>query len=198
MALVTNPDYPKQFGDTDPAISLWPLFLRLKEHHCVSPQEPVPPGGQDDDPVDDGIRNAWFPPVNSVVHQVCHPRIRNQHYSNLPRQGRAILNYRQHGETLRTVHETFERGHPNSHDENTCLTCQARREPEEPMSDIESAPALRHSDYEDDFAEAGLGRSSYDDVEVDTYETTCTGIRDIIFTGEVRHLLLHRSPDIGN
>lgn len=64
------------------------------------------------------------------------------------------------------------------------------------MRDIESAPTSRHSDYEDDFAEAGLGRSSYDDIEVDTYETTCTGIRDIIFTGEVCHLVLHRPPDI--
>jgi hypothetical protein len=50
--------------------------------------------------------------------------------------------------------------------------------------------SLRHSDYEDDFAEAGLGRSSPDDDEEDTYETACGGIRDIIFTGEVRHRFL--------
>jgi len=47
-----------------------------------------------------------------------------------------------------------------------------------------------HSDYEDVFSEAGLGESSsYDDDDMeDTYETTCTGIQNIIFTGEVRHL----------
>jgi hypothetical protein len=64
------------------------------------------------------------------------------------------------------------------------------------MSGVESVPAPRHSDYEDDFAEAGLGQPSYgDDSEEDTYETTCIGIRDIIFTGEVRR---YRSPDINN
>ena len=104
-----------------------------------------------------------------------------------PRQGRAILAYRHRGEMQRTEHETFEPGHPNSHDENTCLTCQACRELEEPMHGVESIPAPRHSDFEDDFAEAGLGQASYDDDYEDTYETTCTGIRDIIFTGEVRH-----------
>jgi hypothetical protein len=92
----------------------------------------------------------------------------------------------------RTVHETFEQGQPNSHDENTCITCQARRESEEPMRGIESVPAPRHSDYEEDFAAAGLGQPPHDDEdEEDTLESTCVGIRDIIFTGEVRHLLLY-------
>lgn len=119
-----------------------------------------------------------FSPPDSTPSDLC-----------LPHQGRAILNYLHRGEMQRTVHETFEHGHPNSHDENTCLTCQARREPEEPMQDVESVPAPRHSDYEDDFAEAGLGKPPYDDDnEEETYETTCSGIRDIIFTGEVRHL----------
>jgi hypothetical protein len=90
----------------------------------------------------------------------------------------------------RTEHETYQEGRPNSHDENTCLTCQARREPEAPMRTLEDNVSLRHSDYEDDFAEAGLGRSSPDDDEEDTYETTCAGIQDIIFTGEVRHRFL--------
>jgi hypothetical protein len=52
-------------------MSTWPLFMRLKEHHCISPQIPVPAGGPEDDPLDDGIRNAWFPPVDLVTHRVC-------------------------------------------------------------------------------------------------------------------------------
>lgn len=117
-------------------------------------------------------------PPNSTPSKFC-----------LPRQGHAILTYRHQGEMQRTKHEAFEQGHPNSHDENTCLICQARREFDEPMRGVESIPAPRHSDYEDDFAEAGLGQPSYDDEEEeeDTYETACSGIRDIIFTGEVRH-----------
>jgi hypothetical protein len=111
----------------------------------------------------------------------------------LHHQGHATLTYRHQGELQRTEHETFEEDQPNSHDENTCLTCQARRE--EPMHDVEDNFVPRHSDYEDDFAAAGLGQPSHnDDDYIDTYETTCIGIRDIILTGEVRSIFLHRSP----
>lgn len=64
------------------------------------------------------------------------------------------------------------------------------------MDGVEGSHPL-HSDYEDDFAEAGLGRASPysdDDDEEDTYETSCTGIRDIIFTGTVRHFFFRRLP----
>jgi hypothetical protein len=71
LALVTNPNYPENFGEGAPFMSTWPLFMRLKEHHCISPQVPVPPGGPEDDPFDDGIRNAWFPSVELVKHRVC-------------------------------------------------------------------------------------------------------------------------------
>jgi hypothetical protein len=103
-------------------------------------------------------------------------------------QDRAVLTYRRGGETQRTEHETYEEGRPNSHNENTCLICKARREEDVPMRAPEDNRPLRHSDYEDDFAEAGLGRLSPADDEEDTYETTCGGIQDIIFTGEVRRL----------
>jgi hypothetical protein len=109
----------------------------------------------------------------------------------LPCQDRTILTYRFMGETHRTVHETFEEGQENSHDENTCQTCRARSDLDEPMRTVEDGPLPRHSDYEDDFSEAGLPRPSHDDEdEEDTYETTCIGIRDIIITGEVHHLFL--------
>ena len=44
--------------------------MRLKEHHCISPQTPVPAGGSEDDALDDGIRNAWFLPVDLVTRRV--------------------------------------------------------------------------------------------------------------------------------
>jgi len=112
-------------------------------------------------------------------------------------QGRATLKYHDMGELRTTEHETFEEGQPNSHNESTCLTCRARRDVDEPMHSAEDGPP-RHEDYEDDFAEAGIPRSSYDDDdEEDTYETACSGIRDIIITGEVSHLFLRR-PLAGN
>ena len=46
------------------------------------------------------------------------------------------------------------------------------------MDGIEGPPPP-HSDYEDDFADASLGWESYSKDEEDTYETSCTGIRDI-------------------
>ena len=102
------------------------------------------------------------------------------------------------GEFGTTEHETFEEGQPNSHNENTCEACRARRDVDQPMRSVEDGSPPRHSDYEDDFAEAGLPRSSYhDDDEEDTYETACSGIRDIIITGEVSHLFLRR-PLAGN
>ena len=110
------------------------------------------------------------------------------------------VSYRDGGEVQRTTYETYQEGSPNSHSEDTCLTCQYRREREEqsPMVGVEGSPPPVHSDYEDEFAAAGLGRQSYGDDEEDTYDTTCIGIRGIMFTGVVRHFLLltpkaHRS-----
>lgn len=166
LGLVTNPDYPEQFGEASPFISTWPFFMRLTEHHCISPQRIVPPGGTYDDPFDDGIRNAWFPTVD-LFHS----------------GGLVTVNYRDGDDVERTSYETFKEGSPNSHNEDTCDTCQSRRREEQsPMDGVES-PLPLHSDYEDDFAEAGLGRASYGDDEEDTYDSSCTGIRDIIFTG---------------
>lgn len=170
LGLVANPNYPEQFGESSPFVSTWPFFMRLKEHHCINPQEPVPPGGTDDDPLDDGVRNAWFPTVDLFQSG-----------------GRVTVSYRDGGDVQRSEYESYSEGSPNSHNEDTCLTCQYRREHEEqpPMvvDTEDSAPLPRHSDYEDDFAEAGLGRPSYGDDDEDTYESNCTGIRDIMFTG---------------
>jgi len=171
LGLVSNPNYPEQFGESSPFISTWPFFMRLKEHHCISPQKTVPSGGTEDDPLDDGVRNAWFPPVSLSQSQ-----------------GRVTVSYHDGEAVDRTVYETFQEGSLNSHDEDTCHTCQARRREEQssglqpPMDGVQCSIPL-HSDYEDVFAEAGLGQPSYDDDEEDTYETSCTGIQDIIFTG---------------
>ena len=164
--------------------------MRLQEHHCISPQRTVPPGGTDDDPLDDGVRNAWFPTVDLFQSGVRPIFIASPDLiSHLHLQDRVTISYRDGDEAERTVYETFKEGTPNSHNEDTCGTCQHRRRDEQSSMDgVETLP--RHSDYEDDFAEAGLGQSSYGDDEEDTYDTSCTGIRDIIFTGSVRHFFV--------
>jgi hypothetical protein len=42
------------------------------------------------------------------------------------------------------------------------------------MRGVENIATPRHSDFEDDFVEAGLGQPSCDDDDEDTYESTCT------------------------
>ncbi|KAI0275292.1 hypothetical protein BC834DRAFT_840152 [Gloeopeniophorella convolvens] len=167
LALVTSAEYPEHFGETSPFMSTWPLFMRLKEHHCISPQHPVPVGGPEDDEFDDGVRNAWFPAVDLAE-----------------RGNRATLTYRVDGEQLKSEHETYVEGRRNSHNEATCRICLRRVEEEERTRRIEANAPPRHADYESDFAAAGLGRVSDSDDDEDTYESTCSGIQDIIFTGE--------------
>ena len=69
---------------------------------------------------------------------------------------------------------------------------EERLEEQSPMDGIEGSPPP-HLDYEDDFSDrASLGRGSYNKDEEDTYETSRTGFRDIIFTGMVCHFFFHR------
>ena len=36
--------------------------MRIREHHCISPQDPIGSGGRYDG-FDDGLQNAYFPNV---------------------------------------------------------------------------------------------------------------------------------------
>ena len=57
------------------------------------------------------------------------------------------------------------------------------------MDGIKGSPLP--SDYEDDFADAGLGQESYGKDEEDIRNIR-TSIQDIIFTGTVCHFFFHR------
>ena len=52
---------PPTFNEQTVALIAAPVFMRLREYHCmdVEPRQPVPSGARDD--LDGGIRNAWFP-----------------------------------------------------------------------------------------------------------------------------------------
>ena len=65
MALVSTPNFPPTFSERNPDVSAVPVYMRLQEHHCVSPQEPVNIGGTGDG-FDDGLGNAYFPPVMAL------------------------------------------------------------------------------------------------------------------------------------
>jgi hypothetical protein len=59
MELVATPGYPENL----PPVSTAPVYMRLQEHHCVSPQFPVDIGGFGNG-FDDGLGNAYFPPIS--------------------------------------------------------------------------------------------------------------------------------------
>jgi hypothetical protein len=76
MMLVGTLNYPQDFSERAPFVSTVPLYMRLQEHHCISPQVPLPCGGEHDG-FDDGLFNAYFPRIrfaqNDVRSLVIHP-----------------------------------------------------------------------------------------------------------------------------
>lgn len=59
-AILQQVQMPEEFTEQQLFLNAYPLFMRLREYHCVDPQDPVPTGGADDG-FDDGISNAWIP-----------------------------------------------------------------------------------------------------------------------------------------
>lgn len=191
---------PGRFGEGDPHVTTVPVFMRLREHHCISPQVPIPAGGRGDG-FDDGLHNAWMPKIH----------IRET-------QGDAFVTD-QHGN--KATYHTFVPGAPSIHSEETCTHCIKRRLAADEEMRVRSA-ALADADMdipppdaemEDVFTRVGLGRGhECEDTEMeddaddsdaesdagstDSYEaalsepptilTTCSGIQDLLLTGEVR------------
>ncbi|KAG2141086.1 hypothetical protein DEU56DRAFT_283244 [Suillus clintonianus] len=98
---------PEDFTEQQLFLNAAPLFMRLREYHCIDPQDPVPTGGANDG-FDDGISNAWIP-AGVQVHEDMH-------------EGK--LTFQHHGRVH--VYEAYRPGLSNSHDEATCRGCQFR------------------------------------------------------------------------
>lgn len=179
--LLPTMNYPQDFSEMSPFMTTWPVFMRLREHHCINPAVPLLPGGPADDLADDGIQNAWMPAVH------CRES-----------DGKVIC--RDGGDNI-SEYETYASGRLSSHSADTCTFCIRRREADEQatreryearissvrieeVEDEEDFP--RHEDYEEDFARAWSLPSSSDesDDEEDTLDGSCSGIQDIIITGE--------------
>ncbi|KAG1724859.1 hypothetical protein EDB19DRAFT_292975 [Suillus lakei] len=98
---------PEEFTEQQLFLNAAPLFMRLREYHCVDPQDPVPTGGANDG-FDDGISNAWIPRGVNVTEDVHEGKLKFQH----------------HDRTY--TYEAYRPGSTNSHDEATCRGCQFR------------------------------------------------------------------------
>jgi hypothetical protein len=145
MSLISTPDYPPAFSEHSPHVSTVPVYMRLREHHCISPQLPADIGGSDSG-LNDGFETAYFPPMN--FHR--------------DENGVTI---HANGELSR--YETYVPGRPSSHSKDTCILCENSESP---------------ADYDADFASVGI---DMEDEEEECEESDCSGITDIVFTGEV-------------
>ncbi|CCM01456.1 uncharacterized protein FIBRA_03509 [Fibroporia radiculosa] len=113
IELITSTQFPSDFSITKPRMMTYPLYMRLREHHCINPETPTAPGGSTH-PYDDGICNAWFPTGTRILDlQGC---VR-------------VLDEAAGGEI--STYETYVEGRENSHSEVTCTQCIMRREDEE-------------------------------------------------------------------
>jgi hypothetical protein len=85
MQLVSTAEYPPTFSESNPHVSTVPIYMRIREHHCISPQLPAGIGGAADG-FDDGFKDAYFPPLNyqqnavrtflDASHHHCHLFVR--------------------------------------------------------------------------------------------------------------------------
>ena len=190
------------FGENYPFVTTVPVMVRLREHHCIRPAKAVevPVGDDADRLFDEGVRNGWLPGrtkfrengVSSVRRLFTSP------FSHLRKRKLEVQD--QHGCTSAT-YETYQPGRPNSHSEDTCDICCARiGAAEEAIKD-----RVRERNFQQQDEDSGMLWDESVDMDVDAeteseyeeyleypeipeefIETVCTGIHDIIITGEVR------------
>ena len=189
---------PAGFGESFPFVTTVPVMIRLREHHCIRPARPleIPVGDGPDQLFDEGVRNGWLPRgakfredgVSFVHYIFAFPS------SHFPQRKLEVQD--QHGSTL-AVYETYRPGRPNSHSEDTCDICCARiGAAEEAMMDRfrERNSQQQEEDFSVPWDDAmDVDGDAYTESECDEYpeipeefiETVCTGIHDIVITGEV-------------
>ena len=195
---------PTSFGESYPFVTTVPVMVRLREHHCIRPARAVEvPAGDDADRLfDEGVRNGWLPGgtkfredgVSSILYLFASP-------SPLHLQKRTLQVQDKHGRTLAT-YETYRPGRSNSHSEDTCDVCCARiGAAEEAMLDRVRERNFQQQDedlgmtWEDSMdvdcdADTESEYDEYPEIPEEFIETVCTGIHDIIITGEVGPVFL--------
>lgn len=68
-ALVTSQEFPESFSIMNPRLMTSPLYMRLREHHCINPMQPVGAAlPQFEGDTDEGICNGWFPKMSLTEH----------------------------------------------------------------------------------------------------------------------------------
>lgn len=180
-SLIQEPVRPAHLSEMFPRAGLRLLDLRIREHHCVSPQVPVSVPNFDDN-LDEGLRNAYFPTMSSRVH------VGGVTFTELEAGSEGITH------EYASVGPSGEPEGAGKHDEDTCEFCLwTAREREREFR--------RRQVAEDLFEEAGVGSNAVDmDVNMEVEDgdeeevaiinepTECHGRLDIAFTGLVRNI----------
>lgn len=74
MGMIQNPLLPGYFSENSPFSTMRPFMLTLREYHCISPEEPVDFRTADNG-LDEGVLNAYLPPLSMLVEPVRLPYI---------------------------------------------------------------------------------------------------------------------------
>lgn len=139
-AVMANPQMPAGFNEHMLGATPEPIFMRLREYHCmdVAPNEPAPRGSSPFE-LDDGVHNAWFP--DQMVY--------SEHLDGL-----TIMT-----PTRMSHYHAYVPGARSLHDEITCRGCRDRGT---------STMVFREADHEYDISnEAVAGEAGDDGMEDD-------------------------------
>lgn len=163
---------PPNFSEMFPRAGLRLLDLRIREHHCVSPQVPVRVPNVDGH-LDEGLRNGYFPNMSSRV------------------DAGGVTFTELDGESVHRYAAVGPSGEPEGegkHDEDTCKFCAWTRE-----RDASERERRRREAAESLFEEAGVGmdldaysegdESDDEEMGIMNEATECHGRLDIAFTG---------------
>lgn len=211
-AVMANPQMPAGFNEHMLGATPEPIFMRLREYHCmdVAPNEPAPRGSSPFE-LDDGVHNAWFP--DQMVyseHLVCiSVLVHRSSHSHILQDGLTIMT-----PTRMSHYHAYVPGARSLHDEITCRGCRDRgtstmvfREADHEYDISNEAVAGEAGDdgMEDDESSedrmSDEGEDMNEDAEMDVdvgasrepdagaaelvVERKCDGIMDIVLVGEV-------------
>ncbi|KAL4068843.1 hypothetical protein V8B97DRAFT_754883 [Scleroderma yunnanense] len=196
--LFESPDMPSNFSEPSLGVAAVPLFMRLREYHCmdVEPNKPVPAGRYDDPSF-----NAWFP--SSMTYQEIGDKLSISYLStstSASGQQRSSSIIRKH------VYNAYNPDGPTLHDESQCRGCQDRGTCEmvfrsedarflaEAGQQIDGTPLATPLPADEDEADDTTmdvveGEDEDDTMDVDQTEEVivkrrCDGIMDIVLVGE--------------
>lgn len=171
-ALITSPEYPPTFSEGYLGVTTVPVYMRIKEHHFLSPDTPVP--------CSSGLANGYFPPA--------------MQYSSSADGVTVMADGRQY--------EYLTQGPARVHNSDSCDWCKRREEELSRIRSIRAMEGYDALFERAGLGSAGLRASYGGDSDESEGEgedfpehdpakvLECDGIQDVIFTGAVSFFVI--------